>query len=377
MSFLISYSPSLRGRGRTQLPQALNVVSRSTHKKTKPTPDEPTTRRKSNKIINFTFAGSTSGTRRKHEHRTAVSDCFVGSTSRRIGFFNILENIMQKNKKVLPIYIDIENAVGHFLGIEPLTEDKHLLTILEDDARKYSTWFDLFDVVAVSNAIESNNADDLDILLCIYDHGDDDLINITIDADLQDLKHQIAVRAEACEARWNLANDILLDIDAEILKNKPEITVDESGKIEEMSFYRWARKRYGAKLEVYSPAWREKELKVLTNATKETLLTMVALIPLLLAKANPEKYQHKIGNDSKRRERVKQGIPNINAIANALENLGEQYPKLSAKRITTLINDAKHTMMIDYYLNPKPHFPSVHSCVILSKNSSINYLKSS
>jgi hypothetical protein len=28
-------------------------------------------------------------------------------------------------------------------------------------------------------------------------------------------------------------------------------------------------------------------------------------------------------------------------------------------------------------LNPKPHFPSVHSCVILSKNSSINYLKSS
>ncbi|MBT5465765.1 MAG: N-6 DNA methylase [Candidatus Marinimicrobia bacterium] len=32
---------------------------------------------------------------------------------------------------------------------------------------------------------------------------------------------------------------------------------------------------------------------------------------------------------------------------------------------------------IDYNLNPKPHFPSVHSCVILSKNSSINYLKSS
>jgi len=30
-----------------------------------------------------------------------------------------------------------------------------------------------------------------------------------------------------------------------------------------------------------------------------------------------------------------------------------------------------------FILNPKPHFPSVHSCVILSKNSSINYLKSS
>ena len=30
-----------------------------------------------------------------------------------------------------------------------------------------------------------------------------------------------------------------------------------------------------------------------------------------------------------------------------------------------------------FFLNPKPHFPSVHSCVILSKNSSINYLKSS
>jgi len=32
---------------------------------------------------------------------------------------------------------------------------------------------------------------------------------------------------------------------------------------------------------------------------------------------------------------------------------------------------------IFFHLNPKPHFPSVHSCVILSKNSSINYLKSS
>ena len=33
--------------------------------------------------------------------------------------------------------------------------------------------------------------------------------------------------------------------------------------------------------------------------------------------------------------------------------------------------------LVEKDLNPKPHFPSVHSCVILSKNSSINYLKSS
>ena len=34
-------------------------------------------------------------------------------------------------------------------------------------------------------------------------------------------------------------------------------------------------------------------------------------------------------------------------------------------------------LIMQLFLNPKPHFPSVHSCVILSKNSSINYLKSS
>jgi hypothetical protein len=48
--------------------------------------------------------------------------------------------------------------------------------------------------------------------------------------------------------------------------------------------------------------------------------------------------------------------------------IGKQY-KAHKDNVVDIFNN--------YNLNPKPHFPSVHSCVILSKNSSINYLKSS
>jgi hypothetical protein len=278
-----------------------------------------------------------------------------------------------KNKKF--VYLDIEEAIGRFLGVESSPDDMTLLELLEADVNKFNVWFEQFDIDAplsdeeidekttalfsfcsnqdyidsVSRAIDENRSDDLNVLLRIYECGDNMLLDHACDVDLKDLRYQVAVRVEVCEARLNLANDLLHDIDLDIAKDDSVIVINEAKQIEETSFNRWARKRYGTKLEAFSPEWRKKELQVLSNATKETLLTIVALTPLLLAQANPEQYRHAMGKDSKGRIRAKQGTPNINLITKAFEVLDKQYAdNLSVKRVSAVINDAKHTMLIDY-----------------------------